>query len=113
MKSFLDEVKNPHTTSGPQVDRPGSRPHLVTAGLSLPSRCLSQEGLTFGNLKFQSEGSRLGLRKGRWEKEDLDIDREGVATYSVGAADSEPAEKQGGSSRMGGQLDGQGTSPFT
>lgn len=65
----------------------------------------SQEGLTFGNLKFQGERSRLGLRKGWREEEDLDIDREGVATYSVGAADSEPAETR----RQ--QLAGPGTPP--
>lgn len=44
-------------------------------------------------MKFQSEGSRLGLRKCWWESENLDINWEDVAAYGVAAADSEPAGK--------------------
>ena len=67
-------------------------PREVTR-LGLEARYSTKEGLTFGNLKFQSEVSRLGLRKGRWESKNLDINWKSTAACRVATTDSKPAEK--------------------
>ena len=61
--------------------------------LRLRARYSTQEGLTLGNLKFQSEVSRLDLRKGWWECKNPDINWESTATCRVATTDLEPAEK--------------------
>lgn len=61
--------------------------------LGLEARFSTKEGLTFGNLKFQSEVSRLGLRKGWRDSKHLDIHWKSIAAYRVATADSKPAEQ--------------------
>ena len=57
------------------------------------SHVVGATAFIFGNLKFQSEVSRLGLRKGWWESKNLDINWESIATCRVATTDLEPAEK--------------------